>query len=178
MLYKTDVASGFKAHKDDEHEGDDDNTKRETSDAAVNVTVQRIVTFKSQTQQSTHVSPSGHTRTLVQERKEPMKGVIITEDVISTARSSLNLPSISVTDKGKRVLEGPPEVEEKSFSKSDEQTAVPSGSEIVDTKLGIFDEVEKEEDGTELVQRKRKSISEGTTVVVTSPDKRQSSKDI
>ena len=80
-----------------------------------------------------------------------MKGVIITEDVRPTARSSLNLPSISVNDKVKRVIEGPPEVEEKSFSKSDEQTAVTSGSEIADTKLGISDEVEKEEDGIELV---------------------------
>ena len=31
-------SSGFKAHKDNEHEGDDGNTERETSDAAVNVT--------------------------------------------------------------------------------------------------------------------------------------------
>ena len=82
-----------------------------------------------------------------------------------------------MTDKGKRVLEGPPEVEEKSFSKSDEQTAVTSGSEIADTKLGISDEVKKEEDGTELVHMKRKSIFEGTTVVVTKHDKRQSSKE-
>ena len=53
--------------------------------------------------------------TPVQERREPMKGVVITEDVRPTTRASSNLPSIFVTDKGKRVLEGPPKVEEKSF---------------------------------------------------------------
>ena len=42
-------SSGFKAHKDDEHEGDDGNKERETSDSAVNVTIQRTVASKSQT---------------------------------------------------------------------------------------------------------------------------------
>ena len=80
-----------------------------------------------------------------------------------------------MTDKGKRVLEGPSEVEEKSFSKLGEQTTVSFGRVIVDTKLGISDKVNKE-DGTELVQRKIKAIFEGTSVVATSPNKRQSSK--
>ena len=44
--------------------------------------------------------------------KDSMKGVIITGDDRPTMRAISNLPSILVSDKGKKVLEGPPEVKE------------------------------------------------------------------
>ena len=48
-----------------------------------------------------------------------MKGVIIAGDDRAAQRASSNLPYIPVRNKGKKVLEGPPEVKEQTSSRID-----------------------------------------------------------
>ena len=49
----------------------------------------------------------------------PIKGVIIPGNDMPNTRASLILPYIPVSDKGKKVIEGPLEVKERSTPKAD-----------------------------------------------------------
>ena len=109
--------------------------------------------------------------------RTPMKGVIIAGDDRPATRASSNLPSIPVSDKGKKVLEGPPEVKEQSSSRVDVQTIESSGNVTFDTKLVLSDEEKEDKEVAELVLRKKKTNSQSKIVVVTNPDKRQPTKE-
>ena len=101
-----------------------------------------------------------------------MRGVTISRDDRPATRSRLNLPTIPVSDKGKKVLKGPPEVKEKSLSKADE----PSAKVTTVTKLVSANEEKKDKIVTGIILRKKKEISESKMVDATNPGKRQSTK--
>ena len=73
-----------------------------------------------------------------------MKGVIITGDDRPATRASSNVPSIYVSDKGKKVLEGPLEVKEQSSSRVDVQIVESPVNVTIDTNMVLSNE-EKED---------------------------------
>ena len=72
-----------------------------------------------------------------------MKGVTIPGNYRPNTRASLILPSILVTDKGKKIIEGPLEVKERLNLKADESF---SEQVTVDAKLVLINKEEEEED--------------------------------
>ena len=101
-----------------------------------------------------------------------MKGVIISGDDRPDTRSSLNLPTILVSDKGKKVLEGSPEVKEKLLSKADESSA----KVTTDTKLVSTNEEKEDKVVTNLILGKKKEIFESKIIDDTNTSKVHSTK--
>ena len=103
-----------------------------------------------------------------------MKGVTIPGNDKPNTRASLILPSITVSDKGKKIIEGPPEVKERSTPKADESF---SEQVTADVKLALINEEEEEDkEFTELTLRKKKKNTESKTIDVTNPVDRNNSK--
>ena len=82
------------------------------------------------------------------------------------------MPSILEGDKGKKVIEGPPEVKEMSNPKAAEffSEQVTTGA-----NLALINE-EEEEEVTEMTLRKKKKKAESTIVEVINPVERKNSK--
>ena len=101
-----------------------------------------------------------------------MKGVIIPRNDRPNTRASSKLPSIPEGDKGKKVIEGPPEVKEVSNPKMAEFF---SEQVTTDANLALTIE-EEEEEVTELTLRKKKKKAESKVVEVINPVERKNSK--
>ena len=103
-----------------------------------------------------------------------MKGVIIPGNDRPNTRASLKLPSIPEGDKGKKVIEGPPEVKEMSNPKAAEFF---SEQVTTDANLALTIE-EEEEEVTELTLRKKKKKAESKVVEVINPVEKKELKSI
>ena len=103
-----------------------------------------------------------------------MKGVTIPGNDRTNTRASLKLPSIPERDKAKKIIEGPPEVNEISNPKADESF---SEQVTVDAKMALINEEEEEEkEVTELTLRKKKKNAEVKIVDVINLVERKNSK--
>ena len=103
-----------------------------------------------------------------------MKGVTIPQNDRPNTRASLILPSIPVSDKGKKIIEGPSEVKERSTPKANESF---SEQVTIDVKLALINEEEEEDkEVIEMTLRKKKENTESKTVDVTNPVERKNSK--
>ena len=100
-----------------------------------------------------------------------MNGVIIPGNNMPNTRASLKFPSILEGDKGKKVIEGPPEVKEVSNPKMAEFF-----SEQVTTDANLALTIEEEEEVIKLTLRKKKKKDESKVVKVINPVERKNSK--
>ena len=105
-----------------------------------------------------------------------MKGVIIPENDRPNTRARSKLPSIPEGDKGKKVLEGPSEVNELSNPKIDEFFPEQVTSDV---NLAIIieedEEEEEKEEVTDLILRDRKKNTESKVIEVITPVKKKNS---
>ena len=103
-----------------------------------------------------------------------MKGVTIPGNDRPNTRANSKLPSIPEGDKGKKVIEGAPEVKELSNPKAAEFL---SEKVTTDANLALTIE-EEEEEVTELTLRNRKKNAESKIIEVITPVERKTLKSI